>query len=437
MASNDAELQAPVVPEELDHFRQQWRSEVITRKASEAVPTSPPSANAAATASSPPPSTTVKAVPSNAISRHLSPKKSLKAVEAGVSTVPLVAQTDLETHSDEGVEAYMAATRHERMGNLSAALMLYQKAHKLNPNVEQDIRAQLRKQTIGTSSSSSSSVAPASDPDSKLYTYYDFPEVTDRNPDDTETLVQQFSKLEIGFEPLNPTRTLLPSEILSQIIAFAILQQGTSTVVNLSLVSKRMTVLCSEQRVWRTVCEKVHRPPSPDPLSVELPLYGDSWFDLWMDRPRVRCDGCFISRTNYLRQGVAVESYYAPTHLISYFRYLRFYPNGRVLFWTTTNEPVQAVKVMNADESSKLKGAMLGDYRLKGDQLNLDLGVQDRPGVRFKAVLKVGQSRRGRMNKLSWVAYWQEKRDSRSDIPLSTLRPFMFSKVNSYPRRLA
>jgi hypothetical protein len=38
--------------------------------------------------------------------------------------------------------------------------------------------------------------------------------------------------------------------------------------------------------------------------------------------PRIRLDGCFISVVTYLRRGEVV-SIYAPTHLITFYRYFR------------------------------------------------------------------------------------------------------------------
>lgn len=46
--------------------------------------------------------------------------------------------------------------------------------------------------------------------------------------------------------------------------------------------------------------------------------------------PRLRFDGCYISVVTYLRRGES-NSIYAPTHLITFYRYLRFYASVRLL----------------------------------------------------------------------------------------------------------
>ena len=41
--------------------------------------------------------------------------------------------------------------------------------------------------------------------------------------------------------------------------------------------------------------------------------------------------GCYISKTVYYRQGEnSFDSFYRPFHMVEYFRYLRFYPEGKV-----------------------------------------------------------------------------------------------------------
>ncbi|KAI8904504.1 hypothetical protein DFJ77DRAFT_480453 [Powellomyces hirtus] len=493
------DLEAPVVGEdELLTFRQQWKEEVsakVSHKDKQQAPqqhTQEPQR----TPSRPSRRTDVTATASSSAmvsSISVSPGKKLvdaKAVapvvgdtkrlskEIAIEAAPLksselakpsqLAVKDSGPVLDKSLQAYLSGTRCERMGNLAEALKFYREAHRLDPDVERKFRELPPRPAVD-------------DPNSKFYTFYDFPTISadgeqmatsTRARSGTDSLVEQFRALDLSFTPMRETRVpstffRLPAEILSQIITWTVLLHGQSAICPISLVSRKMFVLCAEQSVWRRVCERVHtpiptatalpevprlhdesqherlrNPEEQEPstaLTMELPLYNHSWFDMWLDRPRIRGDGIFISRMNYVRQGVAVESYYAPVHLISYFRYIRFFPaDRRVVFWTSTIEPATAVRQMAADALDvKLKGLMLGTYTLEGKHLHLDMTAHDRRGARFKASLEVLQSRRGRMNKLVWVAYYQEKNNTRSDIPLETLRPFMFSKVNSYPRSLA
>ncbi|KAI8592990.1 hypothetical protein BDZ88DRAFT_405124 [Geranomyces variabilis] len=478
----------PVGEAELSSFRNTWKAEVSAQH--KAVPTddtdgsksgTPASSSTSAALASPRKPLARKqdvAVPLSAADGPsvVPPAKSAKPASAMNDTTAFATLSKPPNTREESpaIAAYSAGTRYERMGNLAEALKFYREAHRLDPDVEKKFR-ELPPRPL------------ADDPSANLFTYYDLAAPTINPPaaqtassnsgGDDDSLVAQFRALNVGFSPLRPARKskffLLPNELISQIIVWAILLQGQSAICPLSLVSKKMFVLCAEQSVWRAVCERVHRPQQymqdshhrhssfqnddvdspliPPPLLLELPQYNNSWSEMWRLRPRIRRDGLFISRINYVRQGQAIESYYAPVHLVSYFRYVRFFtddeqnnnnnagmPVNRVAFWTTTLEPAAAVKLLGAQDFRQ-KGLMLGTYELDGRRVNLDLTAHDHRGggVRFCAELDVVQSRKGRMNKLVWAGYWQQKANGqRSDIPLATLRPFMFSKVNSFPRTL-
>ena len=39
--------------------------------------------------------------------------------------------------------------------------------------------------------------------------------------------------------------------------------------------------------------------------------------------------GVYISRTTYIRQGEqSLDTFYSPWHLVEYYRYIRFFPDG-------------------------------------------------------------------------------------------------------------
>ncbi|KAJ8968931.1 hypothetical protein NQ314_002023 [Rhamnusium bicolor] len=64
--------------------------------------------------------------------------------------------------------------------------------------------------------------------------------------------------------------------------------------------------------VWGLNCG-----PSPD-------IYG-SWREMYIERPRIHFNGCYISKTTYIRHGENSfqDQFYRPWHLIAYYRYLR------------------------------------------------------------------------------------------------------------------
>jgi hypothetical protein len=49
---------------------------------------------------------------------------------------------------------------------------------------------------------------------------------------------------------------------------------------------------------------------------------------MFLDRPHLRFDGVYVSRNTYLRTGVVEWKIKNPVHLVCYFRYYRFFPDG-------------------------------------------------------------------------------------------------------------
>ncbi|KAI8854784.1 hypothetical protein BC829DRAFT_412882 [Chytridium lagenaria] len=74
----------------------------------------------------------------------------------------------------------------------------------------------------------------------------------------------------------------------------------------------------------------------------------NDWLMMWLDKPRIRFDGVYISRINYVREGYT-ESFNKPFLIVTYFRYIRFFPDGTVIFWRSPLEPAVAVKELTAD----------------------------------------------------------------------------------------
>ena len=65
---------------------------------------------------------------------------------------------------------------------------------------------------------------------------------------------------------------------------------------------------------------------------------------MFIKRPRLNFDGVYISKTSYARAGEqSLDNFYRPWHLVEYFRYLRFFSDGNVLFLTTPDEPKSTV----------------------------------------------------------------------------------------------
>ncbi|TPX43048.1 hypothetical protein SeMB42_g04883 [Synchytrium endobioticum] len=356
------------------------------------------------------------------------------------------------SRESEALMLFGQASQFERQGNLNQALLLFRQASKLNPDVERAYRKSLLSQKhfdVHLAGSSGHDEREAAD---NFETFYSLEEhASDSGTVDAiDAIVVLASRAQVTCTPKHALRkppiwNRLPGELITQILQWAVLRD-VGTLCSISLVCKKFLIQVRERSLWRFVSERSF----PGPLSLGLAGVGntlleevsmrfdDDWLRMFVEKPRVRTDGVFISRVNYVRQGYG-ESWSRPVHVVSYYRYLRFFSNGTCFSWMTTLEPAQVVKILTL-VSRKEKGFMVGSYRVteKMDgscHIFAKMRDHDRPETTFEFTLALSSTKRGRHNKLSWLIYSMynsENKETRSEIPLRTLRPFMFSKVRSY-----
>lgn len=75
----------------------------------------------------------------------------------------------------------------------------------------------------------------------------------------------------------------------------------------------------------------------PRERQSQQPLFcRGSWREMFLQRPHLRFDGLYVSRNTYIRTGLTEWRIKNPVHLVTYFRYLYFIPDGR---FTTRTSP--------------------------------------------------------------------------------------------------
>ena len=215
----------------------------------------------------------------------------------------------------------------------------------------------------------------------------------------------------------------------------------------------------------------------PTPLPPLMPSYKLSktyptYSHMFRHRPRIRFNGIYISTVNYIRPGQAAPSsstWGAPVHIVTYYRYLRFFRDGAVLSLLTTDEPSQVVHELRPELLHKKPPAnsivalvLRGRWKLGGepefsrlpngnwtdntthpsssegeaeiDESALTVeteGCKDTYVYRMEFMLK-GQER-GRP-RLVWKDFWNWNReqDEWQEFGLRNDRAFVFSRVRGY-----
>ncbi|OAA62273.1 F-box domain, Skp2-like protein [Cordyceps fumosorosea ARSEF 2679] len=87
-------------------------------------------------------------------------------------------------------------------------------------------------------------------------------------------------------------------------------------------------------------------------LSLTPSVY-TTWRAMFRARPRIRFGGCYISTVNYVRSGQASTNQLtwggAPIHIVTYYRYLRFFRDGSLISLLASDPPADVVHYMTRD----------------------------------------------------------------------------------------
>ncbi|WWC89036.1 uncharacterized protein L201_003954 [Kwoniella dendrophila CBS 6074] len=242
---------------------------------------------------------------------------------------------------------------------------------------------------------------------------------------------------------------------------------------------------------WRNIAERIYKPPAMLPsyqdmlqqqqheeqaqnggLSLieqkkkDIEIIGvrdlvkrhrDEWRTTVVEEERIRMDGCYIAVCHYIRPG-AGEEWVTITHMITYHRFLRFYPDGNVISFLTTDHPSDIVPSLRP--SIRGKGLHFGRWKLlRSDSpynsniplppnSNIKEGKKfarilvtdllepgnETPKYEFEMELILKSTGRGRWNKLEILEYRSINLLTGEVLALALKhqKPFYFSKVRSY-----
>ena len=283
-----------------------------------------------------------------------------------------------------------------------------------------------------------------------------------------------------------------------------------ASFARLSLVCKRFAYLvATEDRIWKRVClgpeygfsamhynwtrtitgdslplsvgdldadldsldlSDTSHPSDPFGLSPTYPSYRH----MFHNRPRLRFNGCYISTVNYIRPGGSTASqvtWNTPVHIVTYYRYLRFFRDGRCASLLTTNEPLDVVHHLTKDNmhnrhagglpSAVMNNCLRGRWKLSGDPNHTPTGEdgeevadaqegtvcietegadagQSNPKYIYTIALQLKSASRSagaaKNTKLGWLGYWSYNKltDDWAEFSLKNDKPFFWSRVKSY-----
>ncbi|XP_020584380.1 F-box protein 7 [Phalaenopsis equestris] len=240
----------------------------------------------------------------------------------------------------------------------------------------------------------------------------------------------------------------LPDELLFEVF----LRMSPFSLGRAACVCRKWRYTIHNPILWRRACLKTWQ------LSGALTnykmvqfMFEGSWRKMWISRPRIRNDGLYVSRNTYIRTGVAEWKVTNPVHLVCYFRYLRFFPNGKFLYKISSQKVKEVAKIMI--RASKAECVFQGESTLSDDQINAVLVYSGSRRTLLRMRLRIRGTTIGANNRLDMlrlvttglneseisddgddilglVEGWQEDETHNPDVPAishrSGLSPFVF-----------
>ncbi|TDZ40265.1 F-box protein pof7 [Colletotrichum spinosum] len=498
----------PKLDNELESFRQQWRSELQSKKPESKSETSQSkkAEPSSCLKSSAPPESSQSAPKRTQVEEDEEYARSLSFDEAPPSTGGTLEQ--FEPPKDKklvsALDHFEEAVEKEAIGNLGDSLKLYRKAFRLDNRVDLAYRKKHFPAAVAkpAHASSANDTVPASAAGKA-------PEVQQQTMSE---LIASFSGLAVAAAPLpvegDPAPPCPIAELPEEILVHVFKDLAVADVgdyVRLSLVCKRFAyIVATEQQIWRRVSMgtefgfagmhhhwqkgvsweplveedevedtdfvsmqelQQHREEEKDVTTLALlpELYWSSWQKLWRHRPRIRFNGCYISTVNYIRSGGASANqvtWNSPVHIVTYYRYLRFFRDGTVISLLTTSEPGDVVHYMKKDLLEQHKGGnaaylpsiimqngLKGRWRLSStldkpdaplNEVEGDVFVETEgvgPKYMYRMELSMRSAGKGpRNNKLQWKGFfcYNKLTDDWAEFTLKNDKPFFFSRVKSY-----
>ncbi|XP_018605116.1 F-box only protein 9 isoform X3 [Scleropages formosus] len=349
---------------------------------------------------------------------------------------------------EQARELFLKAVEEERNGAVYEAIKYYRRAMQLVPDIEFKIN-----------------YCRTPDPDGVGSNYMveneGHGEVADLLANFQQQLILQDMSQKICEPEVEMTQThisALPLEVMMYIFRWVVSSElDLRALEQLSLVCRGFYVCARDPEIWRSACLRVWGRT----CTKIVPF--NSWREMFLERPRVRFDGVYISKTSYIRQGEeSLDGFYRAWHQVEYYRYLRFFPDGQVMMLTTPEDPLVTVPRLRS-RNCRIDSVLFGHYRLSQDtdnQTKVFVVVSKRkeekvaeyqktrfcrrnltpePERSFHVGLQLSSGGRQRFNKLVWIhhschiTYRSTGETVITAFDMDKMyTPFFFARVKSY-----
>ncbi|KAF8074834.1 hypothetical protein FPV67DRAFT_1408248 [Lyophyllum atratum] len=470
MQSTAPSISTDVEPQELARFRAEWLAELQSRKAAKslagkqvnlALASEPQQGTSKTVAKSPViPAPFPQVGPSTPTIAGVPPALAKFTPSAQLVDSPLPHKLG------SALSIYRRAVEHEQRGELDDALVLYRQAFRMDAHVDRVYHREemlasiaeaqkepLQKPTSSVTDASIEELATKVHHSLAMKAHAGVPAVV------TGTLASLLEKFpnDLLFEPELEGEPVHLQKVPDELLIMIIRKLDPTSIERFAVVNRKARILSLDSVIWRKLVGATYKPPQVADIEDLTPVLERCLFNyrrVYIEHPRVRLDGVYIATCHYVRPGLSENSWVNISHLITYHRYLRFFPNGQVLSLLANEEhtPQQVIPLLKP--TLRMKGFYIGTWHLSGTTIQLSnlfdasgrfpLPTDEQSGHVFESVegnrysfgmsLNLVSRPLGRWNKLNIEAYNSINLESGdiNPVALKHERPFWFSKVRSY-----
>ena len=167
---------------------------------------------------------------------------------------------------------------------------------------------------------------------------------------------------------------MLPVEVLVEIFRWVVSSYlDIESMRNMALVCRWFYTCSRVEVLWRSMCIRVWGVACQYPCS-----YSYCWRRMYLKRFHIEYSGIYISSIKFMRRYQERRyGYYRPHHC-QYFKYIRFFPNGTVIIYTTEGKRGVALPVVELPVT-KSAGMSLGHFEQEGDTIQIVTATSSKP----------------------------------------------------------
>lgn len=344
---------------------------------------------------------------------------------------------------------FLQGMQAEQTGALYEAVSFYKRAMQLVPDIEMriDYSSLIRQPRVRQESESSVGSSDFDDLEDDLVGHLHRIRIQE---DDNAICLPEYEQRMCHV-------SCLPIEVLNLIFKWIISSDlDMKSLENLSEVCRGFYLCARDEEIWRLVCLRVWG------VNCGSTKKFGGYRQMYIERPHLLFHGCYICKCSYTRPGEkSLDGFYRPWHVVEYYRYARFFPDGLMMMHTSSDDPMLMLVKLKSKQARE-PGLLKGYYRVMGDRVTgvlkrvkttKDVGAymkhsRHREQMRnlhsneqtYHVEFEITSACKRKHSRLNWlqysvhIKYKVNESETVSDFELNnkSYPPLIFSRVKSY-----